>query len=505
MHARFASPENALYCHEFPLFALTVISEHHMNFQIPSVPNTGTFWTISPAGGRPATSTGRLTTQRTAGQEMAGRPFSLGWLAMFSVADILTAANCSHAHAVRVGAVWKKNRNRRIDKSVTRICHFSYQKPAVQLTNNNEFALAVRFGAVLAVSAVSAIPRPPPSRQPLPHPPLSLQSSPPRNRSRRNPLCLFATDAWQDTVNARYDFITWCWCMRIVSLGKLDVIGIDEAQFFGDLYDFCCKVADHDGKTVIVAGLDGDYLRAADLTLVPSAALAKELEAARVTAGNKIRLWNKGVDSESFHLKYRAQEMRIRLSNGEPERPLIVHVGRLGVEKSLDLLKSVMDQIPEAQIAFIGDGPYREDLEKLFSGMPAVFTGMLGGVASLLGKRSMSFSGIEVCDHETNGVEDDLSDDGSQAGEKKRRLNLEQVKTLEKNFELGNKLESERKMQLARALGLQPRQIAIWFQNMRARWKTKQLEKDYDVLKRQFDAIKADNDALQSQNQKTSS
>ncbi|KAI8004287.1 Thymidine kinase a [Camellia lanceoleosa] len=41
---------------------------------------------------------------------------------------------------------------------------------------------------------------------------------------------------------------------------KLDVIGIDEAQFFGDLYDFCCKVADHDGKTVIVAGLDRDYL-----------------------------------------------------------------------------------------------------------------------------------------------------------------------------------------------------------------------------------------------------
>ncbi|CAL5347160.1 unnamed protein product [Camellia sinensis] len=76
--------------------------------------------------------------------------------------------------------------------------------------------------------------------------------------------------------------------------------------------------------------------RAADLTLVPSAALAKELEAARVTADC---LWNKGVDSENFHPKYRSQEMRIRLSNGEPERPLIVHVGRLGVEKSLDLLK----------------------------------------------------------------------------------------------------------------------------------------------------------------------
>ncbi|KAE8676323.1 Thymidine kinase [Hibiscus syriacus] len=42
---------------------------------------------------------------------------------------------------------------------------------------------------------------------------------------------------------------------------KLDVIGIDEAQFFEDLYDFCCKAADIDGRTVILAGLDGDYLR----------------------------------------------------------------------------------------------------------------------------------------------------------------------------------------------------------------------------------------------------
>ncbi|KAG8504225.1 hypothetical protein CXB51_002602 [Gossypium anomalum] len=94
---------------------------------------------------------------------------------------------------------------------------------------------------------------------------------------------------------------------------------------------------------------------------------------------NKIRLWNKGVDSESFHPRYRSHEMRLRLSNGEPERPLIIHVGRLGVEKSLDFLKSVMDRLPEARIAFIGDGPYREDLEKLFSGMPVVFTGTLQG------------------------------------------------------------------------------------------------------------------------------
>ncbi|KAK2361031.1 phosphatidylinositol N-acetylglucosaminyltransferase subunit A [Trifolium repens] len=119
--------------------------------------------------------------------------------------------------------------------------------------------------------------------------------------------------------------------------------------------------------------------RAADLTLVPSVAIGRDLQAARVTAANKIRLWNKGVDSESFHPRYRSHEMRLRLSNGEPEKPLIVHVGRLGVEKSLDFLKGLMDKLPEARIAFIGDGPYREELEKMFEGMPVVFTGMLVG------------------------------------------------------------------------------------------------------------------------------
>ncbi|BAT87543.1 hypothetical protein LR48_Vigan09g198600 [Vigna angularis] len=42
---------------------------------------------------------------------------------------------------------------------------------------------------------------------------------------------------------------------------KLDVIGIDEAQFFDDLYEFCRQAADDDGKTVIVSGLDGNYMR----------------------------------------------------------------------------------------------------------------------------------------------------------------------------------------------------------------------------------------------------
>ncbi|KAL1806342.1 hypothetical protein ACET3Z_029410 [Daucus carota] len=141
------------------------------------------------------------------------------------------------------------------------------------------------------------------------------------------------------------------------------------------------------------------------------------------------------------------------------------------------------------------------------------------GMGSFLGKRSLSFGG-RVHQHEADCHEEternrimssgnhteDLSDDedglSPAGGEKKRRLNSEQVKTLEKNFELGNKLEPDRKLHLARLLGLPPRQIAIWFQNRRVRWKTKQLENDYQLLKRRIDAIKAENSTLQSQNQR---
>ncbi|KAG5000101.1 hypothetical protein AAZX31_08G131500 [Glycine max] len=81
--------------------------------------------------------------------------------------------------------------------------------------------------------------------------------------------------------------------------------------------------------------------------------------------------------------------------------------------------------------------------------------------------------------------------------EKKRRLSVDQVKALEKNFEVENKLEPDRKLKLAQELGLQPRQVAVWFQNRRARWKTKQLERDYGVLKANYESLKLNYDTLQ--------
>jgi hypothetical protein len=51
-------------------------------------------------------------------------------------------------------------------------------------------------------------------------------------------------------------------CLQVGELWPLiDTIAIDEAQFFPDLLDFCSYAADQEGKHLLVAGLDGDYMR----------------------------------------------------------------------------------------------------------------------------------------------------------------------------------------------------------------------------------------------------
>lgn len=96
-------------------------------------------------------------------------------------------------------------------------------------------------------------------------------------------------------------------------------------------------------------------------------------------------------------------------------------------------------------------------------------------------------------------------DDGNYKGRnfycegKKRRLTNEQVKFLEVSYAVETKLEPERKNQLAQELGLQPRQVAVWFQNRRARSKVKQLERDYDILKMEYDAMLLEKDKLKAE------
>ena len=114
----------------------------------------------------------------------------------------------------------------------------------------------------------------------------------------------------------------------------------------------------------------------ADLNLCTSSVMVQEL----IDHGiERVDLWQRGVDTDLFHPSLASREMRDRLSQGHPDSPLLLYVGRLGAEKEIERIKPVLESIPDARLALVGDGPNREALEEHFAGTATHFVGYLRG------------------------------------------------------------------------------------------------------------------------------
>lgn len=114
----------------------------------------------------------------------------------------------------------------------------------------------------------------------------------------------------------------------------------------------------------------------ADLVLCTSQVMVELLVQQGI---ERVELWQRGVDTETYRPELASPEMRARLTEGHPEDKLLVYVGRLSAEKCLENAKPILTAIPGLRFAMVGDGPHRESLQAYFAGTQTYFAGYLTG------------------------------------------------------------------------------------------------------------------------------
>jgi glycosyltransferase involved in cell wall biosynthesis len=115
----------------------------------------------------------------------------------------------------------------------------------------------------------------------------------------------------------------------------------------------------------------------AQLNLCTSTAMVDELSAKGI---QHTALWQRGVDTELFRPDLRSDAMRRRLHGPYDDTGnLLLYIGRLSAEKQIERIRPVLEALPGTRLALVGDGPYRQQLERLFEGTPTTFVGYLAG------------------------------------------------------------------------------------------------------------------------------
>ncbi|MDX2215766.1 MAG: glycosyltransferase family 1 protein [Oculatellaceae cyanobacterium bins.114] len=172
--------------------------------------------------------------------------------------------------------------------------------------------------------------------------------------------------------------------IHIVNPAVLGVGGLYYAKSLGvplvaSYHTHLPKYLEHYGLGML-EGLLWELLKAlhnqAQLNLCTSTAMQDALVEHGI---ERVEVWQKGVDTELFHPSLIDREMRSHLSQGSPDSPLLLYVGRLSAEKEIDRIKPVLQAIPDARLALVGDGPYRQELEAHFADTSTHFVGYLTG------------------------------------------------------------------------------------------------------------------------------
>jgi glycosyltransferase involved in cell wall biosynthesis len=156
-------------------------------------------------------------------------------------------------------------------------------------------------------------------------------------------------------------------------------MGIPLSSGFHTRFD---SYADHYGVgflTPVVRGYLRRFHQRAGATLVPTEALADELQAMGV---DNARLLRRAVDTQLFHPRFRDNVLRASWGVST-STPVVLYVGRIAAEKNLALavqaFRAIQQQVPDARYVWVGDGPARATLQA--ANPDFIFTGVQRGEA----------------------------------------------------------------------------------------------------------------------------
>ncbi|MBM3264207.1 MAG: glycosyltransferase [candidate division Zixibacteria bacterium] len=95
----------------------------------------------------------------------------------------------------------------------------------------------------------------------------------------------------------------------------------------------------------------------------------------------KLHVLPYGIDAERFHPGKRNTALWSQFGINGTQK--LLYVGRLSREKNLSLLaesfKKIYKERNDLSLVIVGDGPYRQELQRQFNGYPVYFTGYLDG------------------------------------------------------------------------------------------------------------------------------
>lgn len=113
-----------------------------------------------------------------------------------------------------------------------------------------------------------------------------------------------------------------------------------------------------------------------------------------------------GVDLDLFHPRRFCAQVRRQWAR--PEQLLLVHCGRLSIEKrvdrSIDTVAALRDSGSDARLLIIGDGPLRPRLERQAGRLPVDFTGFIDDRETVAGFLATADVVLAPGPHETFGL-----------------------------------------------------------------------------------------------------